>query len=48
MLLMCHDADALTFLMNIQANINMLTSEIEFAKVIHGKFPFGVLKSLLT
>jgi hypothetical protein len=28
--------------------INMLTSEIEFAKVIHGKSPFGVFLFPLT
>jgi hypothetical protein len=41
-------ADAPTFLMNIHADINVLTSEIKFAKVIHGKSPFGVFLSALT
>jgi hypothetical protein len=30
-----------TLLMNIQTNVERLTRKIKFAKVIHGKPPFG-------
>jgi hypothetical protein len=36
-----HDADAPVLLMNIHTRINVLTGEIRFAKVTHGKSPFG-------
>jgi len=36
-----HNANAPIFLMNIHADINVLIGEIWFAKVIHGKSPFG-------
>ncbi len=43
--LLSQDAYTPTFLMNVQADINMLTAEIEFANVNHGKSPFGVFWS---
>jgi len=36
-----HNADALTLLVNIHADINVFTGEIQFAKVNYGKSPFG-------
>ena len=36
-----HNADAPALLVNIHADINVLTGEIQFAKVNHGKSPFG-------
>jgi hypothetical protein len=35
------DTDAPTLLMDIHADINLLTREIKFVNVIHGKSPFG-------
>jgi hypothetical protein len=42
---MSQDADTPTFLMNVQTDINVLTAEIEFANVNHGKSPFGLFWS---
>jgi hypothetical protein len=36
------DRYAPTFFMDINADVKVLTSEIKFAKLIHGKSPFGV------
>jgi hypothetical protein len=36
-----HNADAPALLVNIHPHINVLTAEIRFAKVTHGKSPFG-------
>jgi hypothetical protein len=37
------DADTPTFFMNVHADIKMLTREIKFANVVHGKSPFGFI-----
>jgi hypothetical protein len=37
-----HNADAPALLVDIHADINVLTGEIQFAKVTHGKSPFGL------
>jgi hypothetical protein len=46
--LMSQDAYTPTLLMNVQTDIKMLTAEIEFANVNHGKSPFGVFFVCLT
>jgi hypothetical protein len=39
------DTDAPALLMDIHADVNVLTCEIKFANVIHGKSPFGFFVS---
>jgi hypothetical protein len=43
--LLRQDAHTPMLLMDIQTDIKVLTAEIEFAKVNHGKSPFGVFLS---